>query len=81
MTHAGVDGLIPYSGVKVTSSLRLTCGDESVRDGGLGQHALHMAGEKLKGLATAAVRVHQDHDSARTAHLGVHHTWREMSLK
>lgn len=53
----------------------LTCDDEGVRDGRLGQHALHVAAKELQGLAAATVRVHQDHDPAGPPHLGVRDTW------
>lgn len=52
----------------------LTCDDECVGNSGLRQHALHVAGEELQSLASTAVRVHQNHDPARPAHLRIHHT-------
>lgn len=52
----------------------LTCDDERVGHGGLGQHPLDVSAEELEGLAAAAVRVHQDHDPAGPTHLAVRHT-------
>lgn len=52
----------------------LTCDDERVRHGGLGEHPLYGAAKELQSLAAAAVRVHQDHDPAGPTHLAVHHT-------
>lgn len=54
----------------------LTCDDQGVRDGRLGQHALYVATEELQGLAAAAVRIHQYHDPAGPPHLGVRGAWR-----
>lgn len=53
----------------------LTCDDEGVRDGRLGQHALHVAAEELQSLSAPAVGVHQDHDPAWPPHLGVRDAW------
>lgn len=55
--------------------MRLTCDDQRVGDGGLAEHALHVAGEELESLAASALRVHQDHDPAGPTHLHVHGTW------
>lgn len=52
----------------------LTCDDERVRHGGLGEHPLHVAAEELESLAAAAVGVDQDHHPAGPTHLAVHHT-------
>lgn len=52
----------------------LTCDDELVGHGGLGEHPLNVAAEELESLAAAAVGVHQDHDPAGPTHLAVHHT-------
>lgn len=53
---------------------RLTCDDELVGHGGLGEHPLNVAAEELESLAAAAVRVQQDHGPAGPTHLAVHHT-------
>lgn len=54
--------------------LWLTCDDERVGNRGLSEHGLYVASEQLESLSPSAVGVHQDHGSARSPQLRVHHT-------
>ena len=51
--------------------------DERVRDAGLLEHVLDVAGEERQGLAFPTVRVEEQQHPAGTTHLTVHDTWRE----
>ena len=51
--------------------------DERVRDAGLLEHVLDVAGEERQGLAFPTVRVEEKQHPAGATHLTVHDTWRE----